>query len=177
MPPTGQNVLLFRGKSRDPGCGGGGSMGILFSQWKWEILQGLDLPLFISILTRKMVPIIGRAGTFLEFVKLQSQSKLNLNQIQSVFCSPIFLYLQGQSELCGSYHLLQSCFLFSSVSMANLSCLVATIFSSLAFIFSSVYMAKPSCLIAVSFSSLAHLFFFCLYGQSEVFVSDHLLQS
>ena len=111
-----------------------------------------------------MVPITGRAGTFLEFLKLQSQSKLNPNQIQSIFCSPcflyllaFFLYLQGQSELCGSYHLLQSCFLFSSVSMANLSRLVATIFSSLALISSSVYMAKLSHLIAASFSSLALL--------------------
>ena len=124
-----------------------------------------------------MVLITGRAGTFLEFLKLQSQSKLNPNQIQSIFCSPFFLYLQGQSELCGSYHLLQSCFLFSSISKANLSRLVATIFSSLAFISSSIYMAKLSRLIAALFCSLAHFFFFRLCSQPEVFVSDHLLQS
>ena len=29
-----------------------------------------------------------------------------------MFCSSFFLCLQGQSELCGSYHLLQSCFSF-----------------------------------------------------------------
>ena len=48
-------------------------------------------------------------------------------------------------------------FLFSSVSMANLSRLVTTIFSSLAFLSSSVYMAKLSCLVAATFSSLALL--------------------
>ena len=41
--------------------------------------------------------------------------------------------------------------------MANLSRLVATIFSSLAFLSSSVYMAKLSRLVAASFSSHAHL--------------------
>ena len=41
--------------------------------------------------------------------------------------------------------------------MANLSRLVATIFSSLAFLSSSIYMAKVSRLVAASFSSLALL--------------------
>ena len=44
--------------------------------------------------------------------------------------------------------------------MANLSCLVATIFSSLAFLSSSVYMAKLIRLVAATFSSLALLSFF-----------------
>ena len=56
--------------------------------------------------------------------KLQSQSKLNPNQIQSIFCSSFFLCLQGQLQSCfsffvhlhgepfSSYHLLQSCFSF-----------------------------------------------------------------
>ena len=63
---------------------------------------------------------------------------------------------QGQPELYGSSHLLQSCFSFSSVSMANLSHLVATI-SNLAFLSSSVSMVKLSRLVAASFCSLALL--------------------
>ena len=47
----------------------------------------------------------------------------------------------------------------SSVSTANLSCVVATIFSSLAFLSSSVSMANRSHFVAVSFSSLALLSF------------------
>ena len=48
--------------------------------------------------------------------------------------------------------------LSSSVSRANLSCVVATIFSSLAFLSLSVSMVKLSHLVATSFSSLALLF-------------------
>ena len=81
--------------------------------------------MIIIVVTRKMVPITGRAGSFLEFLKLQSQFKLNPNQIQSSFA-----------------------LLSSSVSKANLSCVVATIFSSLAFLFSSVSMANLSRLVA-----------------------------
>ena len=121
-----------------------------------------------GITTRKMVPITGRAGSFLELKKIQFQSKLN----------PINFSL-----------------LSSSVSKANLSCVVATILSSLAFPFSSISMANlsvcsyhllqscfsffirlhdqtepfGSCIILQSCSS----FFFCLHGQPEVFVSDH----
>ena len=40
---------------------------------------------------------------------------------------------------------------------ANMSCAVATIFSSLAFLSSSISMANPSSLVAASFSSLALL--------------------
>ena len=65
-------------------------------------------------------------------------------------CSSFFLCLLGQPELCGSYHLLQSCFSFHVVSMAKLSRSVATIFSSLAFPSSSVSMANLSRLVAVS---------------------------
>ena len=74
-----------------------------------------------------MVPITGRAGSFLEFKKIQFQ-------IQSIFA-----------------------LLSSSVSKANLSCVVATIFSSLASFFSSVSMANLSRLVAASFSSFALL--------------------
>ena len=61
-----------------------------------------------------------------EFLKLQSQSKLNPNQ-----SNPFFLF-------------------FLTVSLANLSCVVATIFSSLAFLSSSVSMANLSRLVATS---------------------------
>ena len=108
-----------------------------------------------------MVPITGRAGTFLEFKKIQSQSKLNPNPIQSIFCSSVskanlssvescflfFVRLHGQLEPFGSYHLLQSCFLSSSVYMAKLSRLVAALFSSLAHLSSSVSTAYPRCLL------------------------------
>ena len=126
-----------------------------------------------SCITRKMVPITGRAGLFLEFFKLQSKSKLNPNQIQSIFCSSFFLCLKGQSELCGSYHfsslaflissvelfgsyhLLQSCFLSSSIYMAKLSRLVAATFSSLVLLSSSVSMANLKCLLLTTFSSFS----------------------
>ena len=45
-------------------------------------------------------------------------------------------------------------FLFSSVSMTNLSRLVAASFSSLALLSSSVSIDNPSCLLATTFSSL-----------------------
>ena len=48
-------------------------------------------------------------------------------------------------------------FLSLSISMSNLSCLVATIFSNLAFLSSSICMANQSRLVAASFSSLAVL--------------------
>ena len=81
---------------------------------------------------RKMVPITGRASSFLEKTMFL---KSYLNQIHSFFFA----------------------LLSSSVSMANLSCVVATIFSSPAFLSSSVYMANLSRLVAASFSSFALL--------------------
>ena len=47
--------------------------------------------------------------------------------------------------------------LSSSVSRANLSCVVATIYSSLTFLSSSISIAKSCRLVAASFSSLALL--------------------
>ena len=75
-----------------------------------------------------MVPITGRASTFLEIFE---NSNLNTNTIHSIFL------------------------LSSSASRANLSSVVATIFTSLAFLSSSVPMTNPSRLVAASFSSLA----------------------
>ena len=49
-------------------------------------------------------------------------------------------------------------FLSSSISMANLGRLVAATFSSLALLSSSVSTANLSCLLATSFSSLRYLF-------------------
>ena len=100
-----------------------------------------------------MVPITERAGSFHEFKKMQFQSKF----YPIHFCSSFFFCLQGQSELCGSYHLLQSCFSFSVHLHGQLERLVATIFFSLAFLSSFVYMAKLSRLVAASLSSLALL--------------------
>ena len=129
-----------------------------------------------------MVPITGRAGSFLEFLKLQSQSKLNPNQIKSnpFFCSSFFHCLQGQSELCGSYHLLQSCFSFFVCLHGQLepfgsyhllqscfsffvhlhgqtepfgSCIILQSCSS----FSSVSTADLRCLLVTTFSSLSFL--------------------
>ena len=81
--------------------------------------------------TRKMVPITGRASSILE---KNVFFKSNLNQIHSFFA------------------------LFSSsVTRVNLSCVVATIFSSLVFLSSSVPMANQSRLVAASFSSFAPL--------------------
>ena len=115
-------------------------------------------------LSEKMVPITGRASSFLEKIlffktpiSIQIKSISNPNQIYSFFCSSFFLFLQGQPELCGSYHLLQSCFLPSFVSMANLSRLVAESFSSLALLSTSVSKANLSCLLATTFSSLSFL--------------------
>ena len=49
-------------------------------------------------------------------------------------------------------------FLSSSISMAKLSCLVTTIFSSLDFLSSSISMANMSSLVTAPFSSFANLF-------------------
>ena len=85
-----------------------------------------------------MVPITGRVSSFLEFFLVLKTPISIQNQIQ-IQSNPFFALLS------------------SSVSRANLSCVVATIFSSLAFLSSSVSMANLSCLVAASFSSLALL--------------------
>ena len=74
--------------------------------------------------------------------------------MQSIFFSSFFLCLQGQSELCGSYHLLQSCFSFF-VRLCG--------------------QTEPfgSCIILHSCSSL----FFHLHGQPEVFVNLSFLSN
>ena len=78
-----------------------------------------------------MVPITGRASSVLEKnVFLKTNIKLTT-----------FLYA----------------LLSSSVSRANLSCVVSTFFSSLAFLSSSVSMANLSSLVGPSFSSFAVL--------------------
>ena len=128
-----------------------------------------------------MVPITGRASSFLKkncFLKLQSQSKLNPNQIQITYipfllfflhplspgpcgnyyllqsCFSFFVRLHGQPELFDSYHLLQSCFSFFVRLHGH---------------------PEPfgSCIILQSCSS----FFFRHHGQPELSASDDLLQS
>ena len=80
----------------------------------------------------------------------RAHSLKNFVQIKSKSC------LQGQPELCGSYHLLQSCFSFFRLH-GQPSCLVAASFSSLALLSSSVSTANLSCLLATTFSSLSLL--------------------
>ena len=129
-------------------------------------------------MTRKIFPLQGEQAHSLNFLN----SNLNLIKSKLIFGSSFFLCLQGQSELCCSYHLLQSCFSFfvclhgqlqpfgsyhllqtcfsffirlhgltvpfgsciilqsyssSSLSTANLRCLLVTTFSSLSNSFSS----------------------------------------
>ena len=104
--------------------------------------------MYVCIL-EKWFPLQGERAHFLKFLKtlISIQIKSKSNPIQSIpfFCSSFILCFQGQPELCGSYHLHQSCFSFS-VSMTNLSRLVAVL--------SSVSMANLSCLLATTFSSL-----------------------
>ena len=82
----------------------------------------------------------------------------NLNQIHSFFCSSFFLCLQGQPELCGCTIFSSLAFLSTSVSMANLSCLLATTFSGLALLSSSFSTANLRCLLVTTFSSLPNSF-------------------
>ena len=100
----------------------------------------------------KWFPLQGERAHSLNF--LNSQIKSKSNQIHFLL---FFLPLSPWS--CVVATIFSSlAFHFSSISMANLSHLVATIFSSLAFFPSSVFMAKLSCLVAASFSSLVLLF-------------------
>ena len=108
-----------------------------------------------------MILITGRASSFLEFflfLKTQSQSKLNPNQVQNQMHS--FFALLSFSVSRANLSCVVAT-IFSSlnfpVSMANLSRLVAASFSSFALLSSSVSMAKLSCLLATTFSSLTHL--------------------
>ena len=117
-------------------------------------------------------------------MSIQIKPKSNPNQIHTFFfCSSFFLCLQGQPDLCCSCYLLQYCFSFfihlhgqpefgsciflqscSSVSMANLSCLLVTTFSSLSFLsnsFSSPHfnlLRVARC--SFSWSSVSHDLFF-----------------
>ena len=89
--------------------------------------QGAYAPTFQVYITRKMVPITGRASSFLE-EKKDFDIKFELNS---------FLFFS---------------LLSFSVSRANLSCVVATIFSSLAFLSTSIFMANLSGLLAATYS-------------------------
>ena len=88
-----------------------------------------------------------------ELIPSLSQSKLNPNQIHS-FIASFFLCLQGQPELCASYHLIHSGFSFV---MANLSHFIAASFSSFTLLSSSISMANWSSLLATTSSSLSFL--------------------
>ena len=110
-----------------------------------------------NVILEKWFPLQGERAHSLKFLKtpisIQIKSKSNPNPIHSIFCTSFILCFQGQPELCGSYHLHQSCFSFS-VFMTNQSRLVAASFSSLALLSSFVSMANPSCLLVTTFSSL-----------------------
>ena len=100
----------------------------------------------------KWLPLHGERAHLLKFLFLKTP--ISISTI--FFCSPFFLCLLGQPELCVATIFSSLAFLSSSVSMANLSCVVATIFSSLAFLSSSVSMANLSCVVTIFFS-LAYL--------------------
>ena len=96
-----------------------------------------------------MVPITGRASSFLEKnVFLKS----NLNQIHSFFALPSSSVTRANLSCVVATILSSLAFLSSSVSMANLSHLVAASFSSFALLSSSVNTANLSCLLATTFS-------------------------
>ena len=77
----------------------------------------------------------------------------------------IFLFFLNSIQNNHIHSFLSSLLSFS-VSRANLSCVVATIFSSLTFLSSSFSMANMSHMVAASFCSIV------LYGQPELFASD-----
>ena len=108
-----------------------------------------------TYIIRKIVPITGRASSFLE---KNMFLKSNLNQIHNFFA-----------------------LLSSSVSRDNMSCEVATIFSSLAFLSSSVSTANLSHLVAALFSnfalqssSVSTAYLSCLLATSLWFLSNSL---
>ena len=91
--------------------------------------------------------------------QIQIKSKSNPNQIQikSNLFFYLFLCLQGQPELCGSYHHLQSCFTFILCLHGQPEPFGSCIVSSLALLSSSVSMANLGCLLATTFSRLSFL--------------------
>ena len=118
-----------------------------------------DIPTY----NRTMVPFTGRVSSFLNFfcfLELQCQSKLQIQIKKNLFLfffallSSFFLCLLGQPELCGSYHILQSCFSFFVC-------------------FHGLPELCGNCIILRSCSS----FFFRLHGQLELYARDYLLQS
>ena len=84
---------------------------------------------------------------------------------------------QGQHELWGSYHLLQSWFSFFVHLHGQTEPFSSYHLLQSWFSFFVRLRGQPepfgSCIILQSCSS----FFFCLHGQPELFASDHLLQS
>ena len=106
-------------------------------------------------------------------ISIQIKSKL----IQSIFCSSFFLCLHGQSELCGSYHLLQSCSSFFVRLHGQLQLFGNYHLLQSSFSFFVVYMAKLSRLVAASFSSLALLVSVSTANLRCLLSIDHLLQS
>ena len=109
--------------------------------------------IYIYILEKWFLIHGDRAHFFIFFFLIQSQIKSK--SYTFLFCSSFFLCVQGQPELCGSTIFSSLAFLSSSVSMANLSRLVAASFSSLALLSSSVSTANLSCLLVTTFSSLS----------------------
>ena len=121
----------------------------------------------------KYFPLQGERAHSLNFLKLQSQSKLNPNPIQSILCSSFFLCLKGQSELCGSYHSLVLLFFFPpSPRQLELFGSYYLLQSCFSFFVHLHGQTEPfgSCNILQSCSS-----FFCLHGQPEVFVTLQLI--
>ena len=122
-----------------------------------------------------MVPITGLASSFLEILKNPISIQIKIKYIP--FSPSLFLCLLGQPELCGSYHLLQSCFSFFIFLHGQPepfgSCHLLQSCFSIFFHLHGQTEPFGSSIILLSCS----FFLFCLHGQPEVFASDHLLQS
>ena len=93
----------------------------MYSVWTEKVIfsdvyQYVSLEGHLEIFWGKTLPQLLEKWFLLQGERAHSQSPISI-QIKSKsnpnhFCSSFFLCLQGQPELCGSYHLLQSCFSF-----------------------------------------------------------------
>ena len=136
-----------------------------------NILRCVPICLFtLPQLLEKWFPLQGERAHSQTPISIQIKSKSNLIHFFS-----FFLCLQGQPELCGSYHLLQSCFSFFVHLHGQPFGSYHLLQSCFSFFVRLHGQPEPfgSCIILQSCSS----FFFCLHGQPRVFASDHLLQS
>ena len=113
-------------------------------------------------MTRKMVPITGRANSFLVWGSLRSPNKHSCQfsrmGLRDKTTPSLTTPLIRDNMSCAVATIFSSLAFLSSFSMAgNLSHLVAASFYSLALLSSSDSMSNLSCLLATTFSSLGSL--------------------